>query len=837
MPKFLVVVLLLLCTYVLAGWEDEIIYMIMIDRFFDGNPANNDMGAGEYAHDNVHYNGGDLKGILEKLDYIVNLGVTTIWITPPVANQWWNPWVNYGGYHGYWARNFKEIDEHFGNIETYRRLVEEAHRKGLKVIQDIVCNHVGDYFRLIDGRYERNQGSVPTPAPTQYPFNMNDFNDPEHRKLNVYHWTPDISNYNDENQRYNYQAMGLDDLNTENPLVITALKNSYKFWIDEANVDGFRVDTVMYVPHEFWKDFLLSEDGILSFARSKNKDFVVFGEAWKTSKPFEETAEQFIAGYFEDGFNGMLDFPLCEEIKRVIKNSKPTSYLAYRLEVREKYLKKGLLFTFIDNHDMTRFLKSSTYNRLKMALTIIFTIPGVPIVYYGTEQGLLETRAAMFKEGFASGRMDHFDTTTELYRFIKTLSELRKKHAIFRYGRVKPLMAEISGPGVLVYSLTYKDEKAFVFMNTSVEEKMVVNLESGLEEGSVLTPLLTNRLISRKVIVKEGGKINLTLPPESFGIFMQTNEKRKIRKSPVQIKITNFTEGKKITGDFTVEGVAHHTRKVRVYFDRKTREYIEVKLEGKAEERWKVKVDSAKFEPGFHTLVAKAIGKTPAHRALSTEYTFELVLPTIELAKIDDPLDDDKGPFGRYIYPTDITFKRQMDMEKVEVKQIGTNLVVSIIMREVTRSWAPPFGFDHVTFQIFIDRPDTKGKRVMPYQNATVPEIMDWDYEIFATGWEISMYSSEGAENKKFGKPLSPAPEVRVEDRKISFIVKGSSLGNPTSFDGWKIYVTTWDYDGIEGRFRPLAEKPGAYIFGGGEENDPYIMDDAIIICSSNMGK
>lgn len=150
MRKCLVLFLLILTAVLFAtSWHDVVLYEIMIDRFNDGDPTNNDQGYGEYdPSDPAKYSGGDLKGIIEKLDYIKGLGVDGIWITPPVANQWWDPWVNYGGYHGYWARNFKEVDEHFGDLETYKSLSEELKRRGMVLIQDIVVNHVGNYLNL-----------------------------------------------------------------------------------------------------------------------------------------------------------------------------------------------------------------------------------------------------------------------------------------------------------------------------------------------------------------------------------------------------------------------------------------------------------------------------------------------------------------------------------------------------------------------------------------------------------------------------------------------------------------------------------------------------------------
>lgn len=130
-------------------WRDQIIYFIMTDRFDDGNPANSNQGYGEFdPRYNSHFSGGDLQGILDNLDYIKGMGATAIWITPPVANQWWDPKVEYGGYHGYWAENFKEVDKHFGTLEDYQRLSATLHRNDMYLIQDIVTNHTGNFLPL-----------------------------------------------------------------------------------------------------------------------------------------------------------------------------------------------------------------------------------------------------------------------------------------------------------------------------------------------------------------------------------------------------------------------------------------------------------------------------------------------------------------------------------------------------------------------------------------------------------------------------------------------------------------------------------------------------------------
>jgi len=295
-----------------GGWADKVLYMIMIDRFNDGDPSNNNQANVEYdPRDGAKYSGGDLKGITDKITYIRGMGIDGIWITPPVANQWWDPWVNYGGYHGYWARDFKKVDEHFGTLADYKALADALHNNGMKLIQDIVVNHVGNYFRFRNGKFELNTGSIPTSAPTQYPFNLNNYNDPAQKEKAIYHWTPDITNYSDPNQKLNYQMSGLDDLNTENPEVVEALIDAYSYWIKEVGVDGFRVDTAMYVPKEFFDKFFKGEKGIFSL----RKDFIAFGETWLSGKPLEYTSDMEIASYFDHGFNSMLDFTLMEEIR------------------------------------------------------------------------------------------------------------------------------------------------------------------------------------------------------------------------------------------------------------------------------------------------------------------------------------------------------------------------------------------------------------------------------------------------------------------------------------------------------------------------------------------
>ena len=128
-------------------WRDQVIYFVLTDRFADGDPTNNNQGAGEFnPAKSSHYSGGDLKGIQQKLDYIQGLGATALWLTPPVANQWWSEKAQYAGYHGYWATDFTNIDAHYGTLADYQQLSRALHGRGMYLIQDIVVNHTGNFF-------------------------------------------------------------------------------------------------------------------------------------------------------------------------------------------------------------------------------------------------------------------------------------------------------------------------------------------------------------------------------------------------------------------------------------------------------------------------------------------------------------------------------------------------------------------------------------------------------------------------------------------------------------------------------------------------------------------
>lgn len=838
-------------------WRDQVVYFIMTDRFDDGVPANSDQGEGEYdPGKNSHYSGGDLKGISDNIDYIKGLGATSIWITPPVANQWYDYAVNYGGYHGYWAENFQELDVHMGTLDEYRELSALLHKNGMYLIQDIVTNHTGNFFTY-DGPssrsnpargYVANENFVPRNIPSQYPFNLNDPNDPEALETAAYHWTGPIANYNVQKQVFNNQLSDLDDINTENELVRDVLRESYGHWIREAGVDGYRIDTVKYIPVEFFHDFHYSEDddapGILNVADELGKsDFITFGEAWIGSSPYNDEADQKIAEYLgteeEPAMPSLLNFTLNQEIREVFGSGAPTDRLAYRMEASYRnYPDPNRLFTFIDNHDMDRFLSIAGYADMQLALAYIFTAPGIPVVYYGTEQHFDETRQAMFANGFASGGEDHFNAQSRAYDYISRLAELRSEYSALRRGVYRNLGASSSGPGLLAYAMDAEerqDQDLIVLMNSANYNYLVSDLETGLNGAHQLTAVFSAGMedsgdITSGLNSDASGRISLVLPPKSLVVFEDRGAVQETAVRSGSISIESMDEGTVLTQDTPVSGTARGVSELQLVVDGNLDRAIDLNSQGSS---WSGVIPAERYANGPHSITI--VGRDAEGSLLSSP----ALDVTIDLAfsfalRAEDEVGDDAGPAGEYIYPLDESFNNQMDIEAVEIHRAGTNLRLDIFPAgPISTVWQPANGFDHVYYYVYFDNPAREGATELPFQNASMPDGSDWDVMMMVGGWNASLYSAEGAGAESYGTAISSAIEIDVDEEagRLSFTIEGAGLGNPESLDGMGIYITTWDYDGLESANRLLQAEPDAYIFGGGDfETDPLIMDDLPLI-------
>lgn len=395
--------------------ESDLIYFVLTDRFYDGDTTNDE---GADKNDPSGYHGGDFQGIIDKLDYIRDLGFTTIWISPVVKNQ-------LRGYHGYWAVDFYKTNEHFGDMAKLKELVDTAHSKGIKVMFDLVVNHTG----------------------VMHPW----VSDPKY--AGWFHKKENILDYNNQQEVEQGWLSGLPDLNQENPEVEKYLIDMAKWWIKETGIDGYRLDTVKHVSKDFWKDF--------SRAIKKDyPDFYLMGEVWSGDVGY-------VAGYQNAGLDGLVDFPMYYRISDTFKDFKPATGLADAINSSGAYKDRGLMATFIDNHDVPRYvdqLYKYRDEKLKQALAFEMTYTGIPLMYYGTEIGM---------EGGAdpSNRQDmDWAAKSAITDFVKRLTAIRKGSKALTEGDIKVLSAD---KYFVSYSRTYGDETVIICFNTGLKEAEV----------------------------------------------------------------------------------------------------------------------------------------------------------------------------------------------------------------------------------------------------------------------------------------------------------------------------------------------------------------------------
>ncbi|GAB3745652.1 alpha-amylase family glycosyl hydrolase [Lysobacter olei] len=847
-------------------WRDQVIYFAMIDRFDDGDPGNNDQGEGEFdPGDSRRYSGGDLRGLARRLDYIRGLGATAVWVTPPVAHQWWNREAGYGGYHGYWGEDFKRVDPHFGTLDDYRGLSRALHARGMYLVQDIVVNHGANYGGYEGGWSARNPAAHfvlhPTAsgrtAPTQSPFDLNDPRRRAHRTAGIYHWTPDIRDYADPVQERDWQMAGLDDLNTDNPRVRDALRDSYAFWIREAGVDAFRVDTAFYVPPAFFEDFLHARDrrhpGILHVARATGREqFHVFGEGFGLDRPYEDSQARKIDRYMRDGSGharlpGMLNFPLYGTTLDVFSRGHSPAELAHRIaSVMRVHARPHLMPSFIDNHDVDRFLASGTVSGLKQALLMLMTLPGIPTIYYGTEQGFTQPRAAMFAIGFGAQARDHFDMDAPLYRYLQQVIALRRGHRVFSRGQPEVLQANAAGPGALAYRMRGEGGDALVVFNTSDRATLVDNLETGLPAGSVLRGVFAIDAAPPPLVVGQGGKVTLHLParagyvwapdalgPEANPPLPSSAKGADVAGAPAGDAITHRLSLDPLPTDpqstpFTVRGIAHRRRAIHLVVDGDvaTAQRVPVMRDG----HWQATLPVGGDVDA--SVVHRVVAWDPADGSTSMGRPFRTAPTWRPLADVTDPAGDDHGPDGRYRYPTDPGWQaagRVLDLRRVRVAANGGALQLDVQMDTLTAAWNPAHGFDHVALTVYVQLPGQPGgATVMPLQDADVPDGMRWHYRLRVHGWSNVLTSAEGASAGHEGTPVMPSARLTVDraNATVRLALPAAALGHPRTLDGVKVHVTTWDYDA---GYRALTPTGGAMHFGGGGSGAPKVMDAATV--------
>ncbi|MFC6333732.1 type I pullulanase [Paenibacillus septentrionalis] len=476
-------------------WDEARIYFMLTDRFQDGDPSNNNPNGENYdvTHEQT-YHGGDFQGIIDRLDYLEELGINTIWITPIVDNIDWNvghgqPWQYQYGYHGYWAKDFTKLDEHLGDLDTFKELIDKAHDRGIKIMVDVVLNHVGYGMNAEDGRQ-----NIP--------------NYPTEQEQDVFAGL--IRNPAGVGDVLGELA-GLPDLRTEDAAVREQVIKWQVDWLERARtdrgdtIDYFRVDTVKHVDSTTWMQF-------------KN-------ELTKASPQFKLIGEVFGA-YVDDqqGYlgSGMMDSLLDFNFKYIARDfiNGNIDAVEQTLQARNEKLNSAETFgQFLSSHDEDGFLVAyagSDESKQKIAAALQLTAKGQPVIYYGEELAMSGRNANFDAGNLGENRYDmpwdELEARSGMLTHYKKLLAARAAYSkVFAKGS-RTKLAGGDSDQYIVFERAYQEDRVYVAINTSDEAKKI-SLEVDAPAGTTLTELYSGK----KVTVNGAGKIDMELPARSDG--------------------------------------------------------------------------------------------------------------------------------------------------------------------------------------------------------------------------------------------------------------------------------------------------------------------------------
>ncbi|MEG4168772.1 MULTISPECIES: alpha-amylase family glycosyl hydrolase [unclassified Microcoleus] len=493
-------------------FRQETIYFIVVDRFYDGDPANNEGPNPELydpeGKDWGKYWGGDLQGVIDKLDYLKDMGVSAVWLTP-LFEQVEALFVEQAAIHGYWTKDFKRLNPRFiatgdnpsinqtqeSKDTVFDKLVYELHQRNMKLVLDIVCNHSNPDFSGKKGELYDDGVKIA------------DFNDDED---NWYHHYGEVKNWEDEWQVQNCELSGLATFNENNIAYRNYIKSAIKQWLDRG-VDALRVDTVKHMPIWFWQEF---NADILTH----RPDVFIFGE-WIYSDPRNDRSVEFVN---ESGMT-ILDFGLCVAIREVLGKGAEAGFKLVQdvLNLDHRYYGATELITFIDNHDMPRFqsLNPDT-EMLLLAIGLIMTTRGIPCIYYGTEQYLHDDTDGG-NDPYNRPMMEKWDTDSPIYRAVRLLSGLRRLNPAISMGSQ---WQKYLTPDVYCYVRRYRDSVVFVAMNRGSSVTTIEEVDTELPDGEH-----TEVLSRRKFEVKDGMLYNLELGSREVMIFSRVGERVKAK--------------------------------------------------------------------------------------------------------------------------------------------------------------------------------------------------------------------------------------------------------------------------------------------------------------------
>ena len=589
----------------------QTMYFVLTDRFANGNPANDTGGypggPDEHGFDPTrisHYHGGDFAGLTAHLDYLKNLGITAVWVTPPFRNKPMQ--LGTAGYHGYWVLDFLHIDPHLGTDAEFQEFVRTAHARGLKVFMDIIVNHTADVIQLQGDFSYRTLAASPYRDAKGQPFDVhavayNGLNDPATfpalsaeksfpyrptvpaAELNAKNpaWLNDVTLYHNrgnstfsgENATFG-DFVGLDDLFTEHPRVVQGFIEVFTHWLRDSGVDGFRIDTAKHVNAEFWQAFI---PAIRAEARKIGRpDFLEFGEV------YSEAGDPAYLSEFSTGIpiDTTLDFGFFAAARKFVSQEGTAAAFADFINRDDYYTDHDSNVhttpTFLGNHDAGRFGYYLTQDNpganpaqlaglVKLGHGLLLLSRGQPVIYYGDEQGMIgrgggdmQAREDMFASASPdfktapllgttrTGADDKFDEQHPFYRLIARLSALRAAHPALRTGAMIPRATRETG--LLAFSRIGHVEKTeyLIALNNSRSATLSSRVPTSQRGGARLVRIFDSRTPDNPgadaLVTDESGEAAVTLEPLQFAVWRAATPLMGSTE-PVQVALVNPAPG------------------------------------------------------------------------------------------------------------------------------------------------------------------------------------------------------------------------------------------------------------------------------------------------------
>jgi len=490
---------------------DDVIYLIMTDRFADGDPSNNaPKDSPPEANDRNNpraFHGGDLRGVINHLPYLKDLGVTAIWLTPWYDN--WNgvnrcskPWCPNTYYHGYHAIDYYAVEDHFGDLATLRELVQKAHAMGIKIIQDQVANHVGS----------RHPWVTDPPLPSWFHGTL------AQHQLNKFHncalLSPHSNNQDFRNTLDGWFSDDLPDMNQEEPEVARYEIQNALWWVGMTGIDGIREDTIQYMPRFFIRD--------LSNALHRQ-----YPKLWMVGEVFERDAAQtafFIGGHtgwdgIDTKLDSVFDFALWNASLFVFTNKAPMRFLPHQLKYDALYPDASKVTVLANNHDTTRFmsLDGATLSGAMMHIAFVLSVRGIPQLYVGEEIAMEgkddpDNRRDFPFAAFRAGGRDAKER--QMFDWTRAWIRLRREHAALRSGKLIDLFSDDE---TYVFARQLGTETVVVAFNRENKSKEI-NIPVGsirVKDGVTLKSLIGEAASVRVV----NGEARLTLSPQTAMAF------------------------------------------------------------------------------------------------------------------------------------------------------------------------------------------------------------------------------------------------------------------------------------------------------------------------------